>query len=766
MKFSVVRIFLPLLIWTTFISHGAENETRYHQYTRQFGDPADGVKVISAGFFGTSGHEWLAAGGFAPDGTVILAGNVLGPEFRPAAILGQDGDKPAEATGLQELYGNGQAMIAKDDTANWKTPSWQDPGVTGFILRTSADLKTVLSAHRLPWQSGAITDCAIGQDGAIYLAGKATDEITRLGGDIKELAAADSGMKQAACEHSFVAKLAPDASRVEWLRHLKGPSNAPKLAVLNDGSLQLTAQDLRNFSPTGDEIGHIAVPGGPGHLAAVNPKDASSIRGGEHHSPTGREPWRCPTLDVFKPDGSQRHQLYDWLGPYVGLDNLRLVSDTAVRRVTFDPWGNLYLILWSDGGNSVALREPYDIRTYAPNFQGLGFSAWGAGVLSAAYLVRLDPLTYQVTAGTMWMSYLENENKPNSAWIDQLGFAPDGSVCLAGRAAASLIQTHNRLSESQDGQHIAILREDLSSIRFSSTVPGSGRARIGNGDETWGIASAMVGDKQRVLFLTGTGAGESAFKTPVVNAGQENFGGGWMDGYAVLLEMDRNPTVKSEVKSLGDYNDWQAVPTSQAKARPPVFLDADGRGPKAGQVFKFEKLKWVSVDAEFRDASETLWPTFLYGHPKNGSFRFDPVKPKLQCVLECDRICQPNGDPATRVASEWIPAKNKPVDFSFEIQSIGPFQMREERRSQGKGYQQRDTLYATADAILKVNGRSVRVNAECRFLWQFPKDAKEPSGVQIDAFFTTTGKALGLKNPKAAGEIKARVSAVGSFGLR
>lgn len=740
----------------------AESDTRYHQYTRQFAEPADGVKVVSAGFFGSKGHEWLAAGGFAPDGTVILAGNVLGPEFRPATILGQDGGKPAEATRQTLLDGKGQPVLEKDGSPRLKIPSWQDPGVTGFILRTSPDLKTVISSHRLPWQSGTITACAVAQDGAIYLAGKASADISRLGGDVKELQASENGMKSGACDHTFIAKLAPDASRVDWLRHLKGPSNAPKLEILNDGSLQFTAQDLRNFSPAGMEIGCIVVAGGLGHLSAVNPKDGTSTRGGEHHSPTGREPWRCPVLNVFNPDGTQRHHLYDWLGPYVGLDNLRLVSDTAVRGVTYDPQGNLYLTLWSDGGNSVALREPYDVRTYAPNFQGLGFSAWGAGVLSAAYLVRLDPLTYQVKAGTMWMSYLEAENKPNSAWIDQLGFAPDGSVCLTGRAANSLIQTNNRLSPSQGGQHIAILRENLSSIRFSSTVPGSGRARTGNGEETWGISSGIEGGKQRVLFLTGASEGEGEFKTPVVNAGQPSFGGGWMDGYAVLLEMDRSPTPAAEVKSLGNYTDWQVVTTPSEEARAPVFADAKGRGPEAGQVFTFDKLKWVSVDAEFRDASEKLWPTFLYGHPKSGSFRFDPTKPNLKCVLECDRVCQPNGDLTTRVAGEWIPAKDKPADFSLEIQSLGPFRMRQERRSQGKGYQQRETLYATANALLKVNGRSVPVKAECRFLWQFSKDGKQPSGVQIDAFFTTTGKALSLKNPKATGAIQARVSAVGT----
>jgi hypothetical protein len=766
MKSRRLTIAVFLILGIAVTARSAENETRYDQYTRQFGAPTDGVNVVSAGFFGSGGHEWLAAGGFAPDGTVILAGNVLGPEFQPASVLGQDGEKPAEAIRQQEFDGKGQQKLQKDGSPLWKTPSWHDPGVTGFLLRNSPDLKTVISAHRLPWDSGAITACVVAPDGAIYLAGKATAEITRMGGDIKELQASDNGMKSPACEHTFLAKLAPDASRVEWLRHLKGQSNAPKLELLNDGSLQFTAQDLRNFSPTGEELGRIVASGGLGHLAAINPKDATCARGGEHHSPTGREPWRCPTLDVYNPDGSQRHHLYDWLGPYVGLDNLRLVSDTAVRRVTFDPQGSLNVVLWSDGGNSVALREPYDIRTYAPNFQGLGYSAWGAGVLSAAYLVRLDPITYQVKAGTMWMSYLEGKNKPNSAWIDQLGFAPDGSVCLTGRAANSLIQTSNRLSPSQSGQHVAILREDLSSIRFSTIVPGSGKSRTGNGDETWGIASGIAGGKQRVLFLTGASEGKAEFKTPVVNASQPTFGGGWMDGYAILLEMDRIPSSEAKVKSLGNYTEWQAVATPPEETRPPVFADAKGRGPEAGQIFKFDKLKWVTVDAEFRDASEKLWPTFLYGHPKKGSFRFDPAKPDLTCVLECDRICQPNGDPSTRVIGEWIPDKDKTVDFSFEIKSLGPFRMRQERRSQGKGYQQRETLYATADAVLKTGGRNIPIKAECRFNWQFAKDAKQPNAVQIDAFFTTTGTALGLKNPQAAGEIKARVSALATSAAK
>ncbi|MEO8613759.1 MAG: hypothetical protein ABI600_01345, partial [Luteolibacter sp.] len=71
-------------------------ETRYQEYTRKFGNPADGAKVVSAGFFGGMGNEWLVAGGFAPDGTIVLAGNVIGPAFQESLVLGRDGPKPQD----------------------------------------------------------------------------------------------------------------------------------------------------------------------------------------------------------------------------------------------------------------------------------------------------------------------------------------------------------------------------------------------------------------------------------------------------------------------------------------------------------------------------------------------------------------------------------------------------------------------------------------------------------------------------------------------
>ena len=57
-----------------------------------------------------------------------------------------------------------------------------------------------------------------------------------------------------------------------------------------------------------------------------------------------------------------------------------------------------------------------------------------------------------------------------------------------------------------------------------------GMANTGDADETWGIATVSMGSKQRVLFLTGAADGDGKYATPLVNAGQDKFGGGWMDG--------------------------------------------------------------------------------------------------------------------------------------------------------------------------------------------------------------------------------------------
>ena len=106
------RLFLAFALLVAGHSMGAE--TRYQEYTKKFGDPTDGAKVVSAGFFGGMGNEWLAAGGFAPDGTIVLAGNVIGPEFQESIVLGSDDSKPQIVERQPELDSKGNPKTNKE----------------------------------------------------------------------------------------------------------------------------------------------------------------------------------------------------------------------------------------------------------------------------------------------------------------------------------------------------------------------------------------------------------------------------------------------------------------------------------------------------------------------------------------------------------------------------------------------------------------------------------------------------------------------------
>jgi hypothetical protein len=249
-------------------------------------------------------------------------------------------------------------------------------------------------------------------------------------------------------------------------------------------------------------------------------------------------------LDIHRADGALLHQLYDWGGPLVGIDSLRLVSDSAVRGVTYDDHGDLLIHAWSDGGNSVMNFQPTDLRRAHGAFdRGLGFSNWGAGVLSTAYVIRIETANYRVTGGTLWVSYLPDKNKPNSATIDTLGFAGDGSVAVAGRAALGLIRTGNHLGGDGQpgGPYVALFDRGFSTLRFSSTMPACGKVELAN-DDTWGIGRGTAGGKQRVLFCSGAVADDRNYDpepraAPALAPLQPGFAGGQLDGYLLVLDL-------------------------------------------------------------------------------------------------------------------------------------------------------------------------------------------------------------------------------------
>ena len=522
-------------------------DTRFDEFTKKNATPTEPVRVLSAGLLGGAGTEWLAGGGFQPDGTVVIAGVALGPVLElgvKETVLGRDGaiTPPSPAAKKDK---KGQPELDKEGKPKFEPFAWNHENATAFLARMSGDLKTIKSVTRLAWKSGGLTDTAVDAAGNIFICGPATDGIATLAGDVQELPAPAEDSKRTGCTHSYIARLTPDAAKVVWVRHVKGASGAPALSLDAAGRLHFHGPDFRVLDANGKQLSSMPIPGGAGGFAAVNPVDGTIARGGEHHWPTGREPWRCPTLNIFKPDGSLLYQLYDWGGPFVGLNNLRLVSDTAIRGVSYDPQGNLLLHAWSDGGNSVALREPMDIRANA-KMNGLGFSAWGAGVLSLAYVVKVDTKTWKVIGGTPWMAYMKDKNKPNSARIHTLAPAVDGSVCFAGGSSHGLIQTGNAIGGGEPGgEFVAVLNGDCSALRFSSAMPACAQTIVNDSSADkarWAIASGKLNGKPVALFLGSAvekNDGYDQNPPPSINARQPAFGGGATDGYALLIDFSK-----------------------------------------------------------------------------------------------------------------------------------------------------------------------------------------------------------------------------------
>ncbi len=528
----------------------AQPKTRYHEFTKKFAKTSDQAKVVSATYLGGPGTEWLVAGGFQPDGTIVVAGTSLGPTLAIGSgkpkVLGTDAPAPPEPERKQKRDAKGKLVKDKKGKPVYEPFAWNHESATAFVVRLSPDLQQVKSVTRFPWRAGGVTGAAVDEKGHVYLTGPARASIAALG-TAEALKPRNTGMKKGGCDQVYLCKLSPDASKVLWLRTLKGQSDAPEVTLTAKGKVKLQSGDLRTFSPAGKEEAVTVVPGGittqPGNTTnrttAINPKDGTFVRAGEHHWRTGREPYRDPILNVHKADGKLLYELYNWDGPFVGLDNLRLVSDSAIRLVRFDDDGNLIFYAWSDGGNSVMYREPNDVRTTSKKMDGLGFSAWGANVLSCAYLIKIDPKDYKVVGGTLWLAYLNNRNKPNSIWIDSLGFATDGSICVGGKSAWGLIRTGNALDKGEPtGPYVAVLSKDCSSLRFSSTMPSCGPVDVRNGAR-WGIVRGTVKGKPMALFLGSADEGEAETQkpAPTLKAMQSNFGGGHSDGYLLLLDL-------------------------------------------------------------------------------------------------------------------------------------------------------------------------------------------------------------------------------------
>lgn len=536
--FNYMKKYLILGVLVPHLGFAADDFSR--------ADKENLIEPIAASVLGTGGTEWLTGGGFQPDGGLVLAGVTIGPTFDfvggDVTVLGPDAGPPVAVEWPMEVDGKGKPRMNKDGTQRRGEFSPDQPGATAFVLRLSPDFQRVVTASRFPWGAGSLSSAVTGPDGAIYLAGMGNADLLKtLSTDVAEMEVppASEGKDSAKPNTSYLAKLSADGMKVEWVRHLTAPQPLPMLEVLPDGNILFKGRAFDTYETNGKCVARLATKGGlDGATYDLNPATGEFVHGDEHHWPTGREPWRCPELKVYNPDGSVKMQLYEWPGPLVGSDLSRNVSDSAVRNIRYTKDGDLLFSAWSDGGNSVMYRQPYNLfeRAWDEREEGLRVNAAGAGAMSFSYIIKVDGESFKVKKGTLWVTQYKGVE---STRVTDMYETENGSVALGGTAYGKLYKTPNAFPERPEGEwtpgtyNVSILNPEFDGLRFSSNMPGCGEVDLGNLADFRFFGGKVKG---RELLVAVTGA-QADPHIPSLNPLQKAHAGGLLDGHFTVFEI-------------------------------------------------------------------------------------------------------------------------------------------------------------------------------------------------------------------------------------
>ena len=521
---------------------------RFVQYSRAATGDQGRVQPIAATFLGGEGDEHFSKGGFFPDGRIFAAGMFHDLSFLTNVsprLIGRD----TNAADFPPVHGT--------DRRGREQISY--PASTPVIFIFSENLSTLREVIRLPWAAGQLVDVQAGNDGALYVAVRARDAFESLAGQIGEVTVVQNPGQVAHAreraqaraeevrlpEDALLFRMSPNLREVDWAVRFEHAGigftrlQSDRLVVQRGRDVFFVEGETGAVQP-GPNVDH-----GRSHSGmVVDPRDGSFFFGGEYHSNTGLEPWRCPFLRKFDPEGTPAWSAYDWTGPIVGVEFFRLVSDSAVNDVIADSSGRLLLRGWSDGGNSVFTRQPYDLRKPA-RVGGTASSIWGANVLSVAYLIQMDADSMEVSGVTRFLSYLPTSNKPNSISLRSFHQMENGQVAIFGGSAFGLIETQdawfdpwyvqyrtNRHALARGGPFFALYAEGLQTLRLSTILPGVRR-----------VDFAGQGDKLLLFGAAGPQNDSYGDETPTLtlNAVQADFGGGRQDAYLLLVDTAGEP---------------------------------------------------------------------------------------------------------------------------------------------------------------------------------------------------------------------------------
>lgn len=517
---------------------------RFVEYSNQAIGDEGRVQVVASTYFGGPGNEVFHYAAFRSDFSILMASHLREHDFLDAKLIRVIGtDPPADAY---------PPVDVKDRRGRTYTDY---PRNTLVFIHYAKDLAAIAGVHRFPWGAGtSINICQNDSDG-LLVSGRAGVHFDTWAKDLKcpvkvienpaAVAAAEKA-KQPLPQDGFVIQLDKDFRPV-WLVRFK--HLITKAFLLNNGKVLTLPQDqiLRYILSDGTvEQGAKVEAGGQG--MTVDPRNGDMYFYGSYRSATGLEPYVCPFLHKANADGSLAWTGYGWGGPLAGVDQLRLVSDSSIKMVQVKPNGSLAISAWSDGGNTVLARQPYDIRKEVPT-AGFAGSLWGASgqTVRIVNLIRMDGDTMEVKSRSNFSAYSPTSNIPLITNVYSVHETDSGDVAITGSCGPGLIETHDawitpwyirsRLDEDAEGSRgifFALFKPDFSTLRMSTRVPNfSGLQVTGRGDKLliYSCATKKFDDSP---------SGKQASSALVVKAVQPVFGGG-LDGMVIMVDTHGSP---------------------------------------------------------------------------------------------------------------------------------------------------------------------------------------------------------------------------------
>jgi len=517
---------------------------RHEMFTQQAAKGPH-AEVVAATFYGTAKLESFVGGGQLADGTIVAAGNFVGPDVPKA--------ERSITIGKGERRNFNPFEFGRDSAKREAEQAFNDanPDTAGMVVLFDEKLAKAKLLVRFDFGVASISAATVTADGkAVIVSGRATKNFRAVGAAVTPVGTATSKYGNATNDADvMVARINLPEGRLAWAQVLGGAGNPPR-RIWQDGAgkVYVPSGGLCVVSADGKSAGQLQKLGDANAAGwlGINAKNGRLYYGGDRNTRTNREPYRQPFLFEFDNTGKQIERYWEPSPKEIGSDAGHLESDSSVRGIVFRADGKAVVAGWSDGGNSVFTRQVGDWRKQGVGNAPLGMATWGMksanslGHVMVVDLEKKETLTHGWFAAFIPTTFQEarTRNAPNHVSLQDVYLLKDEAIAIHGKAATGLIQTPNAFYKYPDdgpkygGEFVTLLDRDVSRLLFSSYMPGCDVMSLAPTKEGVLIFSRSRGDDG-----SGNSNGKTASPT-TKGVAQEKFGGG-ADGHVVLLKLPK-----------------------------------------------------------------------------------------------------------------------------------------------------------------------------------------------------------------------------------